>query len=1771
MDMFLHNKRAYIILFFFLFPVFRLLLTDVNAQETNYNIVLKKKTISNPVPNASVWIDSFKQTKPQEASQVLVQFNHLPTAEERNLCLRNGIQLMQYISGNAFIALIQPNVNNAAAQSLRAIIPMDGNWKIDPSVKITPGKKINVTATFLKSISKEDAEKWIVHCNGSVVDYSLWKMNSCKVSVPANKLAELAGWYGVEYISHEVNIVPLNFESRNATKANALTRAVQYGGRGLTGEGVTVGVGDNVSGVYHIDLKDRITNFNPSAYTDHGQHTNGTVGGAGTVDPKGEGFAPHVRLLDHLYDVVLTETPGMHQQYNMTLTNNSYAAIIGNCAYAGTYDALAQFTDQLALDNPEVLHVFAGGNDGYMTCAPYAPGFATVTGGYQPAKNVLDVAGIWKYLNTYTSFSRGPIKDGRLKPEISAVGVSVYSTKGGDAYLSAGGTSMACPNVTGSAALLTERYKQLHTGNPKASLLKCLLMNGATDIDNPGPDYMAGFGIMNVAHSLSMLENNRYAISTVNQGSQNTSTITVPANTAQLKVMLYWPDSAASPIAATQLINDLDLQVTDPSSVTHLPLILDPTPANVNNLAVEGADHLNNVEQVTINNPAAGTYTVNVKGFSVPGGTQEYVLAYDFIQTGLKMMYPVAGDNYYTGDSLRIYWEASNGADPFQLEFSSDNGGTWTTLSSTIDPNARYFSWFTPNISSEQCKFRLTRPGQQDVAGNFVIAPQPVVTLNSVQCPGYISIGWNSVPNATSYEILRKNGFYLQAVDTVTATNYVFSGLSLDSFYYVAVRPLINGGAGWRSKAIRVQPNTGTCAGNISDGDLSVYKITSPGSGRKFTSSQLGANEPITVQLRNLDDVTAANYKLSWKINNNAWQSINMTNPLPANNYTTLSFTNADFSAPGNYTITVAVTNLAMTDPVHGNDTAAFTIRQLNNDTMHLTGNGYLQDFETAGTETVTNDSLGVLDDEHWDFNHLNDTSRLRFAVAPDVSITGNKSASMDLSQVLFTPANNYLTGTFNMGAYDTSKDEVRLEFDYRLSGRPKYQDGNQVWIRSNDQGAWYNVYNYDTIQANSQVVNSGSLSLTSVLAAAHENFTSSMQIRFGQNDTAVISTYNYGNGVTLDNIKLYTVKNDVALLSIIQPKANGCSLTAQEPLSVQVYNNYFQAQSNVHIYYQLDGATPVQETIASIAAKDTIIYNFTHTLDLSAFGSHTLNVWLVANGDTYPANDSIMGTQIRNQPLLSSFPYLENFENGTGYWYAAGTNNSWAFGTPASVKIKKAASGTNAWKTNLTGSYNALERSYLYSPCFDLTNLTNPMLSFSMAYDLENCGSAICDVAYVEYAINDTNWTRLGAYGQGTNWYDSNQVWNEQDMTRWHVASIPLPTSLQTVRFRFVLNSDQGSQREGLAIDDIHIFDLAYPVYQGDNSGTVTQTASAGQWTNFIKNGQLLAQINAVQSLGQTDVSAYMHDQFYDTSSAQYYLPENFVVNVATQPTDSVTARFYVSDSDVVRMVGGTGCSECNIPQDAYSLGVTRYHSDSKNLENGSLTDNVNGTYSFTPYAQIKWVPYDKGYYAELKVPSFSEFWFNDGMPGLQSPLGISNIVFDARKASTTTALATWSASIDASVDHYVLQRSTDGSSYTDIYTVGSQHSTSQTYNYVDTPNVALGGTVYYRVHYYMQSGDDYYTYFRKIVWTEANQLISLFPNPIVDGTITVVWSANPCTAMDVNVFDLLGRKAREFHVPATDWNNVSKLNMTGFGTGIYIFHIAIGDNKYNQRVLVH
>ena len=1379
--------------------------------------------------------------------QVLAQFQQLPGEQEQNLLRQHGMLLQQYIPEQAYIAVMSRKIDATILRNAGVIFisGVAAEWKTGTALRNllpTAHNDVEVNVLFSVDVPEEHVLDLLLSLDADMLANRLRYQHYCNLRIAKDKLPALLHWYGVLYADVYREDAPLNINGKGITGGMVAAAPVAAGGYGLTGSGVTIGVGDNTSGSFHVDLVDRIINFNARGYTNHGVHINGITGGAGIVDPKGEGMATGARLTNHFFSDVLQATPEFSELYNMTVTNNSYSASLGSCQYSGTYDGLSAGLDKLCTDYPTVFQVFAAANDGHFDCPPFPKGYATIAGGYQAAKNIIVVGATDKEYKNWVNSSRGPVKDGRLKPEISAVGMDVNSTTRKDEYLVASGTSMACPTVAGAAAMLTERMRQINgTTNPRSDVLKALLINGAVDVGTPGPDFAYGYGFLNLERSLMMLDSTRYLTGFVSNSAQATHNIIVPPNTARLKILLYWHDVPASPLSAKQLVNDIDLEVTEPGNMVHKPLVPDHTSDNVLNPAIEKEDRLNNTEQVVIDNPAAGNYSITVKGFNVPSLNQQYVLVYDFLPQGIHFKFPVALSQVKAEDTAYIYWDAMSTAHTYTLEYSDDDGGTWNLIDNNIPSEQLHYKWAVPVINSGRCRLRLSKNGTGDqvVSGRFIINAEPDVQLSATQCPGYIQVEWGAIPGATAYEVMRKLGPVMAVVDTVTTTNYVFSGLSLDSTYYVTVRPVIDGMSGYRDVAVKRRPIDGNCSGNISDADLMLQEVRTPLTGRLLTGTELSANQPLRVNVRNLDDVPCSSYSVSYSINGAAWVTQSFTDVLPANNVKQVSLPGLNLSATGDYDIRIAVTNLSAADPVSTNDSLVHHVSQLPNPPVTL---DFTEGFETVATLNSTSDTFGFGDNRRWDFEKSTDTGRIRSFVLYSTLISGQRSISMDAYKPC--PGNfNALTGTFNLSAYNANTDEVRLEFDYIIHGVPKSSPGNELLVRGKDTQPFAVGYKYKLdVQDVRKVVNSGSISLSDIMLNTGDDFSASTQLQFTQNDTSLIAARDEGNGVTIDNIRLYTVQNDVQLLSIESPEPFNCGITGPLPLKVKVRNGVNQVQNNVQINYTLDDGAVVTETIASISGKETIDYTFNTQLDLSKPGNHIVDVWLTANGDSYNKNDSVLNYSIRNQPLVATFPYTEDFEANDGYWYTDGIKSSWAYGTPAAPKITAAASGQKAWVTNLTGNYNDDELSYLYSPCLDLSSLANPQFSFKLALDIENCGEILCDAAFVDYTSDGENWERLGDYGDGTNWYnDSNyRIWTIEDKTAWFDVNIPLPDTVTIRQLRFGLLTDPGSNKEGIGVDDISIYgDSKIPVTNAlisispnpadDNLVYIEWTATAG------------------------------------------------------------------------------------------------------------------------------------------------------------------------------------------------------------------------------------------------------------------------------------------------------------------------------------------------------
>ncbi len=755
----------------------------------------------------------------------LLIFKKLPTEVQKDALQQLGVEFLYYLPKDIFAVYINNKISEKELKkynilSCNKILP---EYKIDNKLKQKefPKWAVSENTLFVKmllfrNITISEKLEEIRILTNTIEDVNEFSY-SVTVGVDINNLNLLSE---LNYVSYIEPIDPPsekeNHEGRTLHRSNVINTKFTTG-RHYNGDGINVMMQDDGLIGPHIDYQGRIDQSNcngcSSSHSDnHGDHVAGTIMGSGNLDPLAAGMADGAFLYvysssnNNYYDV-----PTLYQNNDVIITSKSYS----NGCNAG-YTSLAEDLDEQILLYPSLIHIFSGGNNGSSDCG-YGAGsnWGNVTGGHKQAKNVLAVANLNGLGILASSSSRGPAGDGRIKPDISSKGSSVWSTISPFDYDHFTGTSMACPGVAGVLAQLYQAYKELNGGmNPPSALMKCILLNSADDIGNVGPDFKHGWGEVNAFRAVKLLEGNSFFSGTISQSVSNTHSIVIPAGVSQVKIMTYWHDKEASSSASIALVNDINTTLDLPSGISYSPLVLDETPTQsaLNSIAVPGIDDLNNMEQIVIDSPVAGIYTLNIDGYSIPYGPQEYWVSYEIITNEIELTYPIGGEGFVPGESEIIRWDACEGSTPFMLEYTTD-GTTWNTINSNINAEYRWYTWSVPNTISDMVKIRVSRGGSSDISDeNFTIVGVPQNVFVDWICPDSIYVFWSVVNGATSYEVSMLGNVYMDSMTTSTVSNAFFLNPNptiVDSWFSVCAK--VNNGKGRRSLAVNQQPTYNGC------------------------------------------------------------------------------------------------------------------------------------------------------------------------------------------------------------------------------------------------------------------------------------------------------------------------------------------------------------------------------------------------------------------------------------------------------------------------------------------------------------------------------------------------------------------------------------------------------------------------------------------------------------------------------------------------------------------------------------------------------------------------------------------------------------------------------------------------------------------------------------------------------------------------------------------------------------------------------------------------
>ncbi|PGH35699.1 hypothetical protein GX50_01412 [[Emmonsia] crescens] len=460
---------------------------------------------------------------------------------------------------------------------------------------------------------------------------------------------------------------------------NMVANATEYRGEGqvvaVGDTGFDIGKTDDTHPAFTGRIKHLYALGRPGAADDpdgHGTHVSGSILGDGnstTMGGKISGAAPKAELV---MQSVLDSNNGLggipadlgdlfivpYEEQGARVHTNSW----GSSSLFGQipYDESATQVDRFIWEHPDMLILFAAGNDGSDRDFNGVIDLSQV-GSQAAAKNIITVGasennrpdiGVQYGFRWPTSpfrtdlmannpagmaafSSRGPTAEGRFKPDLVAPGTALLSTLSRNAQSDSqygdsldpqwwflAGTSMSTPLVAGCAAAVRESLVKNGTANPSAALVKALLINGALELvgqynpseAGPSPNYNSGFGLVNLRNSIILPSQDNGGFQeggplAQGEGADKPITVTIPktasvsaAEGSVLKVTLVWSDPPGA-----ELQNDLDLLVrTSDGKERH---------GNMGEKT--DFDRSNNVEQVTWTNIPEGDVQIIISAFRI--------------------------------------------------------------------------------------------------------------------------------------------------------------------------------------------------------------------------------------------------------------------------------------------------------------------------------------------------------------------------------------------------------------------------------------------------------------------------------------------------------------------------------------------------------------------------------------------------------------------------------------------------------------------------------------------------------------------------------------------------------------------------------------------------------------------------------------------------------------------------------------------------------------------------------------------------------------------------------------------------------------------------------------------------------------------------------------------------------------------------------------------------------------------------------------------------
>ncbi len=330
---------------------------------------------------------------------------------------------------------------------------------------------------------------------------------------------------------------------------------------------------------------------------------------------------------------------------------------------------------------------------------------------------------------------------------------------------------------------------------------------------------------------------------------------------------------------------------------------------------------------------------------------------------------------------------------------------------------------------------------------------------------------------------------------------------------------------------------------------------------------------------------------------------------------------------------------------------------------------------------------------------------------------------------------------------------------------------------------------------------------------------TAGVKIRFRLGNSDAVRQY---SGWNIDNFTIIGnfVEKDAGATLWVNPK-DACS-QGQETVQVYVHNFGGKAiTEEFPVGFSLDnGATYTQNMFTNLplAIGDSALFTFTDKADLSDPKIYYVKAKTFLPGDEENSNDEL-DTIVYSFPYLD-LPYSNSFEDNEGVWKNHGKKNVFTYDIIKGLTINSAYSGNFAWATYAGVQYQNTDTSYLESPCFNFTGKEIVIFDAYLNY-LTFEGE---DGTALQYSLDEgATWSLVNNtdYTFNWNWYNNDTInslgkgWSGNS-NGWVRTRHILPSNTYgqpNVKFRYIFASDSTGTTEGIAIDDIKVYEAPHDI----------------------------------------------------------------------------------------------------------------------------------------------------------------------------------------------------------------------------------------------------------------------------------------------------------------------------------------------------------------------